>query len=307
MPDTDSNELRDTLRKIPVVKSWVAPPPRVAVVRLEGSIGGRGSLGRGGLALPTLAPVLKAAFGMRHAKAVALQINSPGGSPVQSALIAKRIRSLAEEKELPVYAFCEDVAASGGYWLAAAADRIYADENSIIGSIGVIAGGFGFVEALEKLGLERRKYTAGARKGMLDPFEPEREREVAHLHGLLDEMHQSFKDMVRARRGDRLKPPEDDPDGLFDGAFWTGASAMDLGLIDEIGDIRTVMREEYGEDVQLRLVRRRRGLGERLGLGRASVDGGPAARLDGTALGRDAALGVMAALEERALWSRYGL
>jgi serine protease SohB len=263
--------------------------PVVAVVRLSGVIGPLGPW-RSGLSLAGLATTLERAFALGGARAVALAINSPGGSPVQSALIAKRVRVLAAEKKLPVFAFVEDVAASGGYWLATAADEIYADDSSIVGSIGVISAGFGFSELLQRLGIERRVHTAGPRKSMLDPFRPENPEDVARLEALQREIHDSFKAQVRARRGERLKA---DDETLFSGEFWTGRRGLELGLIDGLGDLRSVMRARFGDKVRLRLVGGQRGwLMRRLGRSAAP---------DGWA--RD----LLAAAEERALWARFGL
>jgi ClpP class serine protease len=269
-------------------------PPRVAVLRLSGTIGSR--LGRSGLQLDELEPVLKAAFTLGRTRAVALVVNSPGGAPAQTNLIAARIRSLAAEHGREVYAFVEDVAASGGYWLAAAADRIYADRASIIGSIGVVSGGFGFSEALARLGIERRLHTAGERKAVLDPFLPERPDDVAHLHGILASLHEAFKDTVRERRAGRLKGDEAD---LFSGAFWTAPEALERGLIDGIEDMHTVLRERFGEDVELIPIKRRPPLLGRLM--RGSSEGRAEAAMVA------AVTGALAALEERALWARYGL
>ena len=271
------------------------PPPVVAVIGLSGVIGLRVGLRRG-LALAGLADVIERAFKLRHLKAVALAVNSPGGTPVQSALIARRIRDLADETGVPVYAFAEDVAASGGYWLALAADEIYADENSIIGSIGVVSGGFGFVQAIKRLGVERRLHTAGDKKAMLDPFQPEKAADVRHLEGLQKEIHASFQAMVLARRGGRLKGKKKE---LFSGAFWTGRRAKELGLIDGLGDLRAVMRDKFGERVKLRRLdarqpfwRRRFGLFAPAG---GAADSGHWAQA------------ALAAVEERMIWSRFGL
>lgn len=232
-----------------VAPDWT-PRPVVAVVRLSGIIGPSQPL-RGGLNLAGVAAALEAAFSMKNAKAVALIVNSPGGSPVQSSLIYKRIRALAEEKSLPVYAFAEDVAASGGYMIACAADEIYADESSVVGSIGVVSAGFGFTGLIEKLGVERRVHTSGESKAMLDPFQPEKPEDVARLEALQEEVHENFKALVRKARGDRLKT--DDP-AIFSGAFWAGAGALERGLIDGLADLRSHMRGLYGDKVKLRLV-----------------------------------------------------
>ena len=263
--------------------------PVVAVVRLAGVIGSLGPW-RGGLSLAGLAATLERAFALGGIKAVALAINSPGGSPVQSSLIAARIRALAREKKLPVFAFAEDVAASGGYWLATAGDEIYADESSIVGSIGVISAGFGFPDLLQRMGVERRVHTAGPRKAMLDPFRPESPEDVARLEALQHDIHASFKAHVRERRGARLKAEDET---LFSGEFWTGRRALELGLIDGIGDLRSVMRARFGDKVILRAVGGQRSwLMRRMGL---------------SALPEDWAHDLIGAVEERALWARYGL
>lgn len=284
---------------IPKLLSWIPfrpfrqPAPVVALLRLEGGIGPGGTLRRG-LNLKALAEPIARAFAQPRLKAVALSINSPGGSAVQSALIAKRIRQLADEKQVPVIAYVEDVAASGGYWLACAADEIYADESSIVGSIGVLFAGFGFVGLLDRLGVERRVHTAGERKAILDPFRPEDPADVATLKSLQAEIHESFKDYVRGRRGERLKGGDE----LFTGEFWTGRRALDYGLIDGLGDVRSDLRRRYGEKVQVRLMNRpRRGLAKllrpRLGDDSLDADGFVAE--------------LLARADERLLWSRYGL
>ncbi len=268
------------------------PPPVVAVLRLNGVVGSMGPL-RAGLTLSRLAGPIERAFKARHVKAVALSVNCPGGSPVQSALIAQRIRSLAEEKDLKVYAFAEDVAASGGYWLACAADEIYANENSIVGSIGVISQGFGFKALIERFGVERRLHTSGDKKAMLDPFLDEDPKDVQRLKTLQKEIHESFKENVRQRRGERLKASERT---LFSGEFWTGRKGLELGLVDGLGELRQVMRERYGDKVRLRRFdgeRRwwRRGFGLNMELPEP----------------RDWASGLLAAVEERSFWARFGL
>src|SRR3954471_14629813 len=232
-----------------ILRRW-RRPTLVPAVRLAGVIGSVGLGGRG-MTLAGLERALDAAFGHKHARAVALLINSPGGSPVQSALIAGRIRSLAEEKKLSVLAFVEDVAASGGYWLACAADEIYADPSSIIGSIGVVSAGFGFQDLIARYGIERRVHTSGKRKAMLDPFQPENDDDIVRLKAIQSEIHEAFKNMVRTRRADRLNGGDED---LFTGEIWTGARARELGLVDGLGDLRSVMRGRFGEKVKLRLV-----------------------------------------------------
>jgi serine protease SohB len=231
--------------------SFAQRKPSVSVVSLSGVIA---ASARGGLNLEAVEQSLARAFKARRVKAVALRINSPGGSPVQSSLIGATIRRLAEERDLPVHAFVEDVAASGGYWLAAAADDIWLDESSITGSIGVISAGFGFVDALEKLGVERRVHTAGEDKSMLDPFRPERPADVERLKKLQARIHQSFVSHVTSRRGDRLDRSRD----LFTGEIFVGQDAVDVGLADGIGHLVPKMKELYGEDVKLRHFSRRR-------------------------------------------------
>ncbi|MDJ0386800.1 S49 family peptidase [Roseomonas sp. E05] len=223
--------------------------PRVALLRLSGLIAARGGIGPGGpLNVETIGPVLERAFALKRAAAVVLAINSPGGSPVQSSLIAQRIRQLAEKHKLPVIACVEDAAASGGYWLACAADEIVADPSSIVGSIGVISASFGVEELAAKLGIERRLATAGEQKSFLDPFRPVQPWERERLEQLLGTLHGEFKAWVRARRGERLKAPQAD---LFNGRFWTGREALPLGLIDRLGDARGEIRRRFGEKAQI--------------------------------------------------------
>ncbi|WP_107987806.1 S49 family peptidase [Breoghania corrubedonensis] len=271
-------------------------PPLLPVVRLQGTIGLASPL-RPGLTLAGCASSLEKAFRFDGVPAVAIIVNSPGGSPVQARLIYQRIRQLAKEHEKQVLVFVEDVAASGGYMIAIAGDEIIADPSSIVGSIGVISAGFGFVDLLEKVGVERRMHTSGTRKGILDPFQPENPDDVTHLETLQQEIHEVFIEMVRARRGDVLS---DDPD-LFSGLFWVGETARSLGLIDDLGDLRQVAQARYGDKVQLRLIGAERSIWpKRSGVGIEAMAGA----LDGrNGLARD----LVAALEERSLWSRYGL
>ncbi len=224
--------------------------PVVPVVRLVGVIGVL-PMRRGGLSLSALDRPLRRAFGTRGAKAVALVIDSPGGSAAQASLIATRIRALAEEKKLPVLAFVEDIAASGGYWLACAADEIHADACSILGSIGVISAGFGFTEAIRRLGVERRVHTKGDRKAFLDPFREERPEDLAVLDELQEDLYARFKAFVRERRGERLRIAEDE---LFSGRVWSGERAARLGLVDGLGEMRGILRARYGEKLRLRPV-----------------------------------------------------
>lgn len=273
-----------------------AETPVVPVVRLHGAIG-VGSPLRPALTLAGTARALERAFEIKGAKAVALVINSPGGAPTQSHLIYRRIRSLAEEKKLPVLAFVEDVAASGGYMLACAADEIIADTFSIVGSIGVVSAGFGFTGTLEKLGIERRVYTAGTRKVMLDPFQPEKAEDVERLKALQRDIHAAFVGLVKERRTDALRADADD-ETLFSGEFWAASQARSLGLIDAIGDLRTVLRARYGDKVHTPLIETRPSLFARRTSGILS---------GGADIGAGAAEALLSGAEERTLWSRYGL
>jgi serine protease SohB len=269
--------------------------PVVPVVRLSGVIGVVTPL-RPGLTHAGIARSLERAFAVRNARAVALLINSPGGSPAQSHLIFCRIRQLAEEKKLPVIAFVEDVGASGGYMLACAADEIVCNQFSIVGSIAVVGGSFGFPKLMDKLGIERRLYTSGDRKVMLDPFLPERPDDVKRLKAIQKDIHEQFIALVKERRGERLKGADKT---LFSGEFWTAPRALELGLADSIGDLRLVLRERYGETVRTPLIMAERNLFGRRLLG---VD-------LGATLGDHPGLAdeFISALEARALWSRYGL
>ena len=268
---------------------WRNSDPTIPVVRLAGTIASGGALGRTTLNLATVASPLAKAFDEK-APAVAILVNSPGGSPVQSHLIFRRIRDLALEKKKRVHVFVEDVAASGGYMIACAGDDIHADPSSVVGSIGVISAGFGFQDAIGKLGVERRVYTAGESKSTLDPFKPADTDDVAHLGTLLVEIHDVFKTLVRDARGDRLG---DDP-AIFEGRFWAGQSALDRGLVDGIGDVRTVLKRLYGPKTKMKLTDVRRGI---FGRRPASIAG----------MGGEPAEGAAAALEERAMRARYGL
>ena len=258
--DDIKNFFGNLLAKLPVER-FRNPPPVVGVLRLDGVIGRSAGPGRPGLSLSTHERAIAKLFGRKNLKAVALVINSPGGSPVQSALIAKRIRDLSAEKDVPVVSFCEDVAASGGYWLACAGDEIFADANSIVGSIGVISAGFGFADLIERFGIERRVYSTGPRKGMLDPFQDEKSEDVDRLRELREDIFDNFKNHVRDRRGDRLKAADD---ALFTGDIWTGNQALEIGLIDGLAEMRSEMRKRYGDKVKFHRAGVRRGLLTRL-------------------------------------------
>jgi signal peptide peptidase SppA len=287
---------RDSWKKY-LPDAWTKRGPIIPVLRFSGAIGVVTPL-RPGLSLSTSAAAIDKAFAMSGAKAVAIQINSPGGSAVQSTLIYKRIRALAAEKNLKVYVFAEDVAASGGYMLALAGDEIYADPSSIVGSIGVITATFGLNEMIAKIGVQRRVYTAGENKDTLDPFLPEKPEDVARIKALQRDVHQSFIDLVKTRRGAKLDQAGID---LFTGEFWSGKRALELGLIDGLSDLRTKMREIYGDEVRLKLVmpstswfrRRRSVFAEGGGFEFGFSPGSWAADL-------------ISAIEARALWSRFG-
>ncbi len=276
-------------------------PAVVPVLRFSGAIGLVTPF-RAGLSLATAAAQIEKAFTLSKLPAVAIAINSPGGSPVQSSLIFNRVRQLADEHKKRVYVFCEDVAASGGYYLAIAGDEIYADPSSIVGSIGVISSGFGFDKAIERLGIDRRVYTSGLNKGSLDPFKPEKHDDIARLKALQRDVHDVFIGVVKDRRAARLKAPDGE---LFSGAFWSGPKALELGLIDGIADMRTKMRELFGDKVRLRVIAP--SSGGLLGRLRRVPSIGAARTAGLRDLPAALADNLMSAIEERALWSRYGL
>ncbi len=275
------------------------PPPQVAVLPLYGVIAAGGRF-KQAVNLAGFADRIDEAFSTPGLSAVALLINSPGGSPVQSALITKRIRDLAAEKHVPVLAFAEDVAASGGYMLALAGDEIYANESSLIGSIGVVSSGFGFKDAIAKIGVERRLYTAGESKAMLDSFSEEKAEDVARLREMQNEIHEHFKKMVRDRRGKRLKGLRGK---IFSGEVFTGHEAVKLGLIDDLGDLRGVMRDRFGDKVKFQVLGEKKGrFGSLLGLTqnsdmRSGASGGMI----------DLPYGIISAVEERLIWNKFGL
>jgi signal peptide peptidase SppA len=270
----------------------------VPVVRLSGVIGAVTPL-RPGMSLAGVARMLERAFATKNAKAVALVINSPGGSPVQSRQIYLRIRQLATEKKLPVLVFAEDVAASGGYMIACAGDEIFCDPSSILGSIGVVGGSFGFQELIKKIGVERRLYTAGAHKAMLDPFLPENPDDVARVKALQREIHATFIALVKQSRGDRLKGGDD---VLFSGEYWAGETAISLGLADAIGDLRSVLRARYGDKVKTPVIAPASGMLSGL-LGRRSAGATTLTSLEGLAGLPDE---LISALETRAIWAKFG-
>ncbi len=270
----------------------------IPVIRLQGAIFAGGNQFRPALSLAGTAGIIEKAFAFKDAPAVAISLNSPGGSPVQSRLIYKRIRDLADEKGRKVIVFVEDIAASGGYMIALAGDEIIADPSSIVGSIGVVSASFGFQDLIRKIGVERRVHTAGQNKSVLDPFRPEKKEDVERLKALQLEVHETFIDLVKERRGKRLV---DDPD-LFTGLFWSAKRGVTLGLVDSLGDMRSVMKARYGDKTSLKLVTQPRGfLARRLGfLGSRNRDYLPE-------MAAGAVSSVLDTLEERALWNRFGL
>jgi signal peptide peptidase SppA len=281
-----------------VPQRWRKGAALVPVVRLSGTIGAVTPL-RPGMSLAGVAKILERAFAMKNAKAVAVVINSPGGSPVQSRLIYLRIRQLAVEKKLPVLVFVEDVAASGGYMIACAGDEIFCDPSSILGSIGVVGGSFGFQDLIKKIGVERRLYTAGEHKATLDPFLPENPDDVARLKVIQREIHTTFIALVKQSRGARLKGSDD---FLFSGEYWAGDTSVTLGLADAIGDLRTILRARYGDKVRTPVVAPPTGLLSGL-LGRKAGAGTSVLREGLTGLPDE----LISSLEERAIWAKFGL
>ena len=281
------SEIQDT----PTKGSWLArvrrkifskkEKPLVAVIRLEGIIAASATVRQNQISDHTLEPIIGKAFKKGKPRAVALVINSPGGSPVQSALIASRIRNLAKEKSIPVYTFIEDVAASGGYWLAAAGDEIYADPSSIVGSIGVISSSFGFTDLIKKIGVERRVHTAGKNKNILDPFLPENQDDIDILKGIQTEIHNQFIDYVKDRRGDKIQD-----ETVFTGQFWTGTKAIEMGLADQIGHLAPTMKAKFGEKVRfMHYTKKKKFL---------------------SSLSSQLAEALLGVLKSEALWARYG-
>ena len=270
----------------------------IPVIRLHGTIMPGGGQFRPTLSLASTAGLIEKAFAYADAPAVAISINSPGGSPVQSRLIYRRIRDLAAEKNKTVLVFVEDVAASGGYMIAVAGDEIIADPSSIVGSIGVVSAMFGLNDAIKKIGIERRVYTAGRNKVSLDPFLPEKPEDVERLKALQLEVHETFIDIVKERRSAKLK---DDPD-LFTGLFWTAKRGVELGLVDGLGDMRSILKDRFGPKTKLQLITQPRGLfGRRLGIFGSSAGHSPA-DIAGAAVD-----GLLDAVEQRSLWGRFGL
>ena len=294
------SDVEEKISPIAKVKQWVGKKLKqsentIPLVRLDGVISPENKPNR--LNINSVAPVLKKAFKMKKAPAVAIIVNSPGGYPVQSRLISKMIRDLADEHEKKVLVFIEDVAASGGYFIAVAGDEIFADPSSIVGSIGVISASFGFEDAIAKLGIKRRVHTAGRNKSMLDPFVAEKKADVDRLKTFQLDIHQVFIDHVKSRRADKFNGTDDE---LFTGEWWTGVRALDLGLIDELGDLHSVLKDRFGKDVKLKKIEGKKPFFSMPNLGSLSKI---AANIDNGSIASEA----LSAIEERSLWSRFGL
>lgn len=285
------------LGEVPVIGGIFKPKEKVAIIRFSGVIADQG-MRRNSISHERYLGLIEDAFELHKLQAVALAINCPGGSPAQSALIGNSIRRLAEEKNIPVLAFTEDVAASGGYWLACAADEIYAQESSIVGSIGVISASFGFQDLIARYGIERRVHTSGKNKGFLDPFQEEKPEDVKRLKGLQQDIHDIFKDWVRSRRGEKLNADEKT---IFEGQFWTAATALSYGIIDGVGDLRSVCKERYGKEIKFVDLSPDRGFFASLFSSKLSNSG--LLQQGGASLAQD----MIDTAEERAIWGRYGL
>ena len=267
-------------------KRFFSKDINIPTLRLTGVIGQAG-IARSGLTIAGIEKLVDKLFSDKKAPAVALIINSPGGSPTQSSLIAEKIINLAKEKNKKVYAFVEDVAASGGYWLACAADEIYLDLNSIVGSIGVISPGFGFVDLIKKIGVERRVYTSGKSKSFLDPFKEEKKEDIDRLKSIQEQIHENFIEYVKSRRGSKLLSSADDE--IFSGLFWVGKKGVDLGLADGIGSINQIIREKYGNKAKIKIIDQKKSFLQK--------------RLSSSINNND----IFNRLEEMIMWSRYGL
>lgn len=292
LKDNEDSRLRQYIRAIPFLGDWLDPQDSVAVLRMSGVIADSSMMRRAGINFKKFDAAIDAAFKVKRLRALVLIINSPGGAPAQCSLLSAKIRNMAKDKNIPVYAFIEDVAASGGYWLACIGDEIYAQETSIVGSIGVISASFGLDAFIRKHDVARRVYTSGRDKSFLDPFMPEKADDVSRLKALQEQMHESFKEWVRSRRGEKLKGDESE---LMEGAFWTGAEAADKGLIDGIGDLHAVLKDRFGDKIKLVdcSPEKKSLLATLLPLG------GGEAVLDPGAL--------LEVAEERSAWNRFGL
>ena len=269
------------------IRKFLRKKPLVVVIRLDGVIGAVSRFGSGGLDDSNTQKLLEKAFEFEKAKAIAIKINSPGGSPTQSSLIAARITKLSKEKKIPVMCFCEDVAASGGYWLACSADEIYLDLNSIVGSIGVISPGFGFVDLIKKIGIERRVYTSGKSKSFLDPFKEEKKEDIDRLKNIQEQIHENFIDYVKKRRGAKLSTSNEDE--VFSGLFWVGKKGVELGLADGVGSINEVIKQKFGKKAKIKIIDQKKSFLQK--------------RLSSSINSND----IFNRLEEMIMWSRYGL
>lgn len=287
-------KVRKYLSELPYIGNVLKMKPMVSVIRMSGVIADHSQMRKAGINYQKFNKIIDKAFAVPDVKAVALIINSPGGAPVQCSLISSQIMALSEEKEVPVFAFVEDVAASGGYWLACLGDKIYAQKSSIVGSIGVISASFGLEDFIKRYDINRRVYTSGKDKSFLDSFLPEKTTDVTRLKKLQENIHEDFKSWVKERRGDRLKGSDN---VLMEGAFWTGTDALEKGIIDGIGDISAVMKDEFGDDVKLiDFAADKKWLPSLSSLaeGRAAIEG-------------DIVVEALDAVETRGYWSRFGL
>jgi signal peptide peptidase SppA len=270
-----------------MLKSLFSNSINIPTLRLSGVIGQAGFM-RSGLSITSLDKLIDKLFADKKSPAVALIINSPGGSPTQSSLIANKIIKKSKEKNKKVISFVEDVAASGGYWLACASDEIYIDTNSILGSIGVISPGFGFVELIKKIGIERRIYTSGKSKSFLDPFKEEKEEDIIRLKNIQEQIHENFISYVKNRRGSKIQ--EKNFDEVFSGLFWVGKKAIDLGLADGLGSIYDIIQQRFGKKAKIKIIDQKKSFIQR--------------KLSSSLLDSEA---IMQKIEEKAMWSKFGL
>ncbi len=287
---SEKTRMQKYMEQIPFVGEYLNPTDKVVIIRMAGVIADSSQMRRAGINFNKFKDSIVDAFDTPRAKAVAIVINSPGGAPAQCSLISSLVQKLSNDKNIPVYTFVEDVAASGGYWLACLGDEIYAQTTSIVGSIGVISSGFGFDEFIKNHDITRRIYTSGRDKSFLDPFKPEKADDIARLKSLQTDMHETFKDWVKSQRGLRLNG---DDSQLMEGGFWTGKAALELGLIDGIGDVTSVMKEKFGDDVKFidKSPEKKSFLSSLIPFGEASVG------LDG----------LIDAAQEKSIWGRFGL
>ena len=270
-----------------MIKSLFSKTINIPTLRLSGVIGQAGLM-RSGLNISVLDKQIDKLFSDKKSPAVALIINSPGGSPTQSSLIADKIIKKAKENKKQVLAFVEDVAASGGYWLACASDEIFIDTNSILGSIGVISPGFGFVDLIKKIGIERRVYTSGKSKSFLDPFKEEKTEDIDRLRGIQEQIHENFINYVKLRRGSKIH--EKYFDEVFSGLFWVGHKAIELGLADGIGSINKIITDKFGKNARIKFVDQKKSFLQR--------------KLSTSLINTDE---IMERIEAKAMWSKFGL